>query len=171
MVEQVALNHKVGGSNPSGPIKVTDLTDRNKIILETMSDINPVEILKEDRVLVSKIKKDNRKLKKEMEILLKNNRTLIELVEILENKILNMTPNFKKKYIFDYEGGGWKINGSIDKQKMELDEDITVGKINLQLAEMIRLMKIHKVKDIRRGLEINNKVLGVEPIGVKKEKS
>jgi hypothetical protein len=135
-----------------------------------MSDINPIEILKEDRILISKIKRENKKLKKEVEILFKNNKTLVELVEILENKILNLTSDFEKKYVYDYGNGGWKVEGSLDKEKMELDEDITIGKINLQLAEMIKLMKNHKVKDIRRGLEINNKVLGVEKIGIQKEK-
>ena len=135
-----------------------------------MTDINPLKILERDKVFVSRLKKENETLKKEIKTLLQNNKTLIELVEVLEDKILSLTSDLSKKYVYDYERGGWIIDGSLDREKMELDENkLDIGKINFQLAEIIRLMKMHKVKHIRREQKINNKVLGVEEVGVKKE--
>jgi len=137
-----------------------------------MTDRNVLKILERDKVFVSKLKKKNEKLKEQIKVLLKNNKILTELIEVLEDKILSLTQDVGKKYVYDYERGGWIIDGSLDKQKMELKEDkVDVRKLNQQLAEIIRLMKMHNVKDLRREQEINNKVSGVEEVGDKEEES
>jgi len=135
-----------------------------------MGNIDPIKILERNKVFIDSIKKKNDRLKEEIKVLLRNNKTLIELVEVLEDKILSLTPGMGKKYVYDYEKSGWMIDGSSDRNIMELKEDkIDIRKINLQLSEIIRLIEMHKVKNLRREQEINNKVSGVEEVGDKKE--
>ncbi len=137
-----------------------------------MSDESPLKILERDKVFVDRLKKENERLKEQIKVLLKNNKTFTELIEVLEDKILSLSRDVGKKYVYDYERGGWIIDGSLDKQKMELKKDkVDVRKLNQQLAEIIRLMKMHKVKHLRREQEINNKVSGVEKVGDKEEES
>lgn len=135
-----------------------------------MSNVDPIKILERNKVFIGSIKKENERLKEEIKVLLRNNKTLTELVEVLEDKILSLTGDMGKKYVYDYEKSGWMIDGSSDRDIMELKEGkIDIRKINLQLSEIIRLMEMHKVKHLRREQEINNKVSGVEEVGIKKE--
>ena len=111
---------------------------------------DPIKILKKNKVYVQNLKKENEKLKKQIELLLRNNKTLTELIEVIEGRIRKVTEYEKKGYIYDYEKGGWKEEGSLDKEKFELNKsDLNINKINYQLAEIINLMKLHKERNIR----------------------
>jgi len=135
-----------------------------KKILEILGE-DPIEILKRNKVFVRKLKEENERLKKEIKILMRNNKTLTELVEVLEEKLLNHTKRRSKKYsdekyIYDYERGGWIELSSLDEEKshkkLELHEkDLSIHRINLQLTEINRLMKLLKEKHLREEQEIN----------------
>jgi len=111
---------------------------------------DPIKVLKKNKVYVQNLKKENEKLKKQIELLLRNNKTLTELIEVIEKKIRKLTEYEKKRYVYDLEKGGWIEKGSLDKEKLELNKsDLNIIKINLQLAEIINLMKLHKERNIR----------------------
>jgi hypothetical protein len=109
----------------------------------------PIKILKRDKILVSNLKKENEKLKREVEILLRNNKTLVELIEVLEEKIKKFITTSKEKYIYDFERG-WVEKDSLEKGKMEIDKkDMSLEKVNLQLEEILKLMRLHKERNLR----------------------
>jgi hypothetical protein len=109
----------------------------------------PIKILKRDKILVSNLKKENEKLKREVEILLRNNKTLVELIEVLEEKIRKFITTNKEKYIYDFERG-WVEKDSLERGKIEIDKkDMNLEKVNLQLEEILKLMKLHKERNLR----------------------
>jgi len=109
----------------------------------------PIKILKRDKILVSNLKKENEKLKREVEILLRNNKTLVELIEVLEEKIRKFITTNKEKYIYDFERG-WVEKDSLERGKIEIDKkNINLEKVNLQLEEILKLMRLHKERNLR----------------------
>ncbi len=135
--------------------------DYEKKILEIMGE-DPIDILKRNKVFVTNLKEENERLKKEIKLLMKNNKTLTELIEVLEEKLLKLTKDSKKKYVYDYDKGGWIEGDSLDKEKMESHKkldlhegDLNIHRINLQLTEINRLMKFLKEKHLRGEREIN----------------
>jgi len=112
---------------------------------------DPIKILKKNKVYIKNLKKENERLKKQIELLMRNNKTLTELIEVIDGGIKKLTNHEKKDYVYDYEKGGWKELDSLKKENLKLSEsDLNITKINLQLAEIIHLMKLHKEKNIRR---------------------
>ena len=113
-------------------------------------DKDPVKVLKHNKIYVKNLKKENEELKKQINLLMRNNKTLVELIEVIEEKVKTLTEYERKNYIYDYEKGGWEEEGSLDKERFELAKsDLNIHKINLQLAEIINLMKLHKERNIR----------------------
>jgi len=112
---------------------------------------DPIKVLKKNKVYIKNLKKENERLKKQIELLLRNNKTLTELIEVIEGEVKKVTKYEGKKYFYDYEKGGWIEEISLDKEIFELNKsDLNINKINLQLAEIIHLMKLHKEKNLRR---------------------
>jgi hypothetical protein len=129
---------------------------KRKRLIEILDD-DPVKILKKTKRLISKLKKDNRILKEQIKILLRNNKTLTELVEVLEERILEMNKDKSRKHVYSYERGGWVVKNSVNKRKIELKEEkLSLSEINEQLSEMIRLMKIRKVRNLRQKKKLMN---------------
>jgi len=138
--------------------------DYEKKVLEILGE-DPIEILERDKAIVAKLKKENERLKKEIKILMRNNKTLTELFQVLEEKFLNhikikTEKKSDEKYIYDYDRGGWIEKDALDveksKKKLELPEkDLNIHRINLQLDEVNRLMKLLKEKHLREEQEIN----------------
>ena len=123
-------------------------------ITQTLEE--PIKILKRDKILVSNLKKENEKLKREVEILMRNNKTLVELVEVLDEKIRKLITGLKEKYVYDYERGGWIEKESLDKGKIEIEKkDLSLNKINLQSDEILKLIKLRKESNLREEQEIN----------------
>ena len=121
-----------------------------KRVIEILND-DPIKTLKKTKRLISKLKKENKILREQIKILMRNNKTLTELVEVLEEKILKLTEDLPKKYLYSYERGGWIEKDSLDKRRIELKEEkLSLVKINEQLSEMIRLMKLRKVRNLSR---------------------
>ena len=140
------------------------MDDYEKKVLEILGE-DPIEILERDKAIVAKLKKENERLKKEIKILMRNNKTLTELFQVLEEKFLNhikikTEKKSDEKYIYDYDRGGWIEKDALDveksKKKLELPEkDLNIHRINLQLDEVNRLMKLLKEKHLREEQEIN----------------
>ena len=111
------------------------------------SDEDPVKILERDKIIFSKLKKENEELKLEIERLLKNNRELTKLVEVLEEKVKKLTEDMRKRYVYSYEHGGWVEKDALDKGKIELAPSmLSVDAINNQLSEILRMIKKHRTK-------------------------
>jgi len=107
--------------------------------------------LKKTKKLISKLKKENKTLKKQIKLLLRNNKTFTELVEVLDEKILKLTEFRPEKYVYSFERGGWVEKDSLDKGKIELKEKrLNLSTINEQLGEIIRLIKLRKVRNLNQ---------------------
>jgi len=121
-----------------------------KRVVEILDD-DSIRTLKKTKKLISKLKKENKILKEQIKILLRNNKTFTELVEVLEEKILKSTEFRPEKYVYSYEKGGWAEKDSPNKGKIELKEEkLSLSAINEQLSEIIRLIKLRKVRNLSR---------------------
>lgn len=108
----------------------------------------PQKILKRDMKAFKDLREKNAKLREEVRKLNKNNEKFIKLVELLENKIKSLTEDMKKQYVYSYEKGGWMEKGSIDKGKIEVaPSQLNIDTINNQLAEILRMIECHRVKE------------------------
>ena len=108
---------------------------------------SPLSTMFRARQDFSNIKKEIKGLKDKTESLIINNRKLSELVEAMEKEIGLLRTDAGKKYVYRYEMGGWRQSGDIDAKKLHLDKkNVTVGDINSQLREIMRLLKRHKKK-------------------------
>lgn len=117
-----------------------------KIAAATMGD--PVQTLKKDRNLFRKLKAENDKLREENRKLLKNNGGLVKLVELMEEKVKNLTIDMKKTYSYSYEKGGWVEKGALDQGRIELaPSQINIDSINNQLAEILKMVEKHRMKE------------------------
>jgi hypothetical protein len=118
-----------------------------KIIASSMGD--PKKILKKDQELVRKMKAENSGLREQIRRLEKNNETLVQLVEIMEGKIKKLTDdlNISSKYVYSYEHGGWVEKEALQQGRVELaPSSVSVDSINLQLAEILRMLEHHRMK-------------------------
>lgn len=117
-----------------------------KIAAATMGD--PVQTLKKDRDLFRKLKAENDKLREENRKLMKNNGGLVKLVELMEEKVKNLTIDMKKTYSYSYEKGGWMEKGALDEGRIELaPSQINIDSINNQLAEILKMVEKHRMKE------------------------
>lgn len=117
-------------------------------ILAATSTEDPKEILKRDRKIFKKLTKDNTKLKEEVRKLAKNNKRFVRLVEVMEEKVRKLTEDVKRNYVYSYEQGGWIEKGLLKKGKIELTpSQLSVDSINNQLAEILRMIERHRIKE------------------------
>ncbi|MCK4335583.1 MAG: hypothetical protein KAW40_02545 [Candidatus Aenigmarchaeota archaeon] len=117
-------------------------------ILAATSTEDPKEILKRDRKIFKKLTKDNAKLKEEVRKLAKNNKSFVRLVEVMEEKVRKLTEDVKRNYVYSYEQGGWIEKGLLKKGKIELTpSQLSVDSINNQLAEILRMIERHRIKE------------------------
>lgn len=117
-------------------------------ILAATSTEDPKEILKRDRKIFRKLTKDNTKLKEDVRKLAKNNKRFVRLVEVMEEKVRKLTEDVKRNYVYSYEQGGWIEKGSLKKRKIELTPSkLSVDSINNQLAEILRMIERHRIKE------------------------
>ena len=125
------------------------MTEYWKKKIDAFSLDNPVEVLKRDKALVKKLKEENAKLREEIRKLLENNQKLVKLVELMEEKIKKLTEDMKKNYVYSYEHGGWVEKDALDKGKVKLAPSmLSVDSINNQLAEILRMIERHRIKDV-----------------------
>lgn len=117
-------------------------------ILAATSTEDPKEILKRDRKIFKKLTKDNTKLKEEVRKLAKNNKSFVRLVEVMGEKVRKLTEDVKRNYVYSYEQGGWIEKGLLKKGKIELTpSQLSVDSINNQLAEILRMIERHRIKE------------------------
>lgn len=117
-----------------------------KIAAASMED--PVKVLRRDQELFKKLKKENDGLKEANRKLTKNNETLVKLVELMEEKIKNLTVDMKKNYAYSYEHGGWIEKGALDEGRIELaPSQLNIDSINNQLAEILKMVEKHRMKE------------------------
>lgn len=113
-----------------------------------VSDIK--KMLARDKAILRDLKKENSVLKKKARDLDKNNKVMADLIKVLEQRIRELKEDlqFTDKYVYSFEQGGWIERGSLDKKVVELKgfKKIEPGDINLQLQELLRLVKLHKGK-------------------------
>jgi len=121
----------------------------DEMIEETKKEVfpdDPREILKKDRIIVSRLKRENEELKLQVEKLLKNNQKLTELVKLMEEKIKTLTEDMKKSYMYSYEKGGWIEQGALDEGKIKVAPSmLDVDTINNQLSEILRMIRKHRM--------------------------
>jgi hypothetical protein len=109
---------------------------------------NPAETLRKDKDLFRKMKKENDALKEETMKLEKNNQTLVTLVELMEEKIRNLTIDVRKNYVYSYEHGGWLEKEALDKGRIELaPSQLNIDSINNQLGEILKMIERHRMKE------------------------
>jgi len=119
-----------------------------RIIAASMGD--PKKILQKDKEIFKKLKEENEKLKLEVAKLSKNNEALVKLVNVMEEKIKKMSEemNISKKYVYSYEHGGWVEKEALQQGRIELaPSSISVDSINLQLAEILKMIERHKMRE------------------------
>ncbi|NIO22765.1 MAG: hypothetical protein GTN38_01920 [Candidatus Aenigmarchaeota archaeon] len=110
--------------------------------LARISSEDPRKVLKRDKIIVSDLRRENEELKLQIQKLLKNNQQLAKLAEVLEEKIMKLTEDMRKNYVYSYEHGGWVEKESMDKGKVELAPSmLSVDTINNQLSEILRMIK------------------------------
>ncbi len=122
-----------------------DIDEMERRIRDVSSE-DPIKTLKRDKAIISKIKRENVELKLKVDRLLQNNKKLVKLVKALERKMRKLIDDSKKTYIYSYENGGWIEKGSLNKRKMEIRRNVDIEDINLQLSEILRLLKEHGEK-------------------------
>ena len=107
---------------------------------------DPVKKIEELRKKATALKIENEKLKKENTLLLRNNKNLVYLVEILEERIKKLNEDMLRNYIYSYERGGWILKDDADPRKLEVfnKREIRIEDINEQLEEILRLIEKHK---------------------------
>ena len=109
---------------------------------DTMDVGELVAALKEDMKKVRKLKKENRLLKDQINMLLQNNSKFTALVESLDEKLKKATETLPGKFEYHFMEGGWQPKGALKKQKIELNKKkVDIQNINAQLEEIIRLLK------------------------------
>lgn len=113
---------------------------------------DPEKLLEEDKKLFKKLRGENDRLREELRDLKKNNQKLVELAELMEDKVRKLTEDVKKNYVYSYEQGGWIEKGSMDKLKMEKPvSDVSVNSINNQLSEILRMIEKLKIDAVNTG--------------------
>jgi len=113
--------------------------------LARLSSEDPKKILERDRIIVSELRRENDELRLEIGKLLKNNQELAKLAEILEEKIMRLTEDMRKEYVYSYEKGGWVEKGSLERGKIEIAPSmLSVDTINNQLSEILRMIRKHR---------------------------
>jgi hypothetical protein len=119
-----------------------------RIIAASAGD--PKKILKKDRELFKRLGAENAKLREEVRKLGKNNEALVRLVEVMEEKIRHLSEDLhiSDKYTYSYEHGGWVEKDALQQGRIELaPSSISVDSINLQLAEILRMIERHRIKE------------------------
>ncbi len=118
-----------------------------KIAAASLTD--PVDALRKDKKMVKDIKQELAGLREENRKLTKNNETLVKLVEVMEARIRDLRGFFKDNYVYSFEHGGWVEKDALDRGKIELaPEQLNIDSINNQLAEILRMVERHKMKDV-----------------------
>ncbi len=108
---------------------------------------NPVDVLKRDKELFKKMRQEIEQTKENNRKLLKNNDNLVKLVELMEEKIKNLTEDMKKNYVYSFEHGGWVEKGALDQGRIELaPSQLNIDSINNQLAEILKMVERHRMK-------------------------
>jgi hypothetical protein len=109
---------------------------------------DPFSLLKRDKEVVSGLKKKNVELTERVNTLLETNKRMVELIEILDEKIRKLNDDFAKRYRYSYEDGGWIEVDGLRKRRIELERDpkVSITNINGQLEEIIRLLEKNKKK-------------------------
>jgi hypothetical protein len=109
---------------------------------------DPFSLLKRDKEVVSGLKKKNAELTERVNTLLETNNRMVELVEVLDEKIRKLNDDFAKRYRYSYEDGGWIEIDGLRKRRIELERDpkVSITNINGQLEEIIRLLEKNKKK-------------------------
>ena len=113
------------------------------IEVEMEDPVKKIEMLRK-KALALKI--ENEKLRKENDMLLRNNKNLVYLVEVLEERIKKLNEDMLRNYIYSYEKGGWVLRDDADLKKLEVfnKKEIRVDDINEQLEEILKLIEKHK---------------------------
>ena len=97
----------------------------------------------EDTRIVSKLKDDNRDLKRKIDALLQNNMKFAELVQKLEQRSNRVEVRREEDLIYSYQDGAMVRNEELGRHQMKLHKKkLTLNEINSQLAEI--LMKLKK---------------------------
>jgi len=113
------------------------------IEVEMEDPVKKIEMLRKKALA---IKIENEKLRKENDMLLRNNKNLVYLVEVLEERIKKLNEDMLRNYIYSYEKGGWVLRDDADLKKLEVfnKKEIRVDDINEQLEEILKLIEKHK---------------------------
>jgi len=97
----------------------------------------------EDTRIVSRLKEDNRGLKRKIDALLQNNMKFAELVQKLEERSNRVEVRREEDLIYSYQDGAMVRNEELGRHQMRLHKKkLTLNEINSQLAEI--LMKLKK---------------------------
>jgi hypothetical protein len=122
--------------------------NRYDIIAEEIAgdEISPSDRLRRDKTIVLGLRTKNRELKSQIKELLANNQKLVEVIEVLDEKIGKLTQDMEKTHQYSFTEGGWIENGSISKRNLELrkKDSVSVSDINTQLKEILRLIDKYK---------------------------
>jgi hypothetical protein len=66
----------------------------------------------------------------------------------MEEKIKKLTEDMKTRYVYSYEHGGWVEKEALDQGRIELaPSQLNIDSMNNQLAEILRMIERHKMKD------------------------
>ena len=90
-----------------------------------------------DAALVTKLKEDNRSLKRKIDALIQNNEKFAELVARLEHKNEMIEIKKEEEMIYSYQDKGMVKNEELGKHKLMLHKKkLTLNEINNQLAKI-----------------------------------
>ena len=122
--------------------------NRYDIIADRITEekISPTDMLKRDRTIVLGLRGKNNELKTQVKELLVNNGKLVELIEILDERIKRLNDDMMRRFHYSFIEGGWIETGSVARRNLELEDEsgVSVNDINNQLEEILKLINRYK---------------------------
>lgn len=122
----------------------------DKQVAETMGEDYALKSFRKGKEKALELKGENKALKERVELLLKNNTIMMELIETFEVRMreLKSQLDFAENFVYSFEKGGWAEREALNKKKAEVSDSkkLSVSSINKQLEEILRLLAYNKKK-------------------------
>jgi len=119
-----------------------------------------IEKLEGDRQLALRMKRENQRLRKKIEALMRNNQGMATIVRKLDNKMGEAHIVPRKDMVYSYQDGMMVKKEEISRKRLELKKKhADMNEVNKQLNELLGIMK---ERNINIGTGDNNNKEGKE---------
>ena len=113
------------------------------IELKTMKEVKDiVQKLEEDHKSALRMKRENQRLRKKIEALMKNNQNMAAIIRKLDNKMEEAHFLPKGDYRYSYQDGMMIRKEEVNRKRLELKKkSADMNEVNKQLNEILEIMK------------------------------